>query len=74
MDIESGMTLVSAFDKGEIVGLGCFVKEATMFDHSADKTISTRLNSDGAKGKEGEADEAIDVTLCDIDIYRKHGK
>ena len=70
MDIESGMTLVSAFDKGEIVGLGCFVKEATMFDHSADKIILIRLNSDGTKGKEGESAEAIYATLCDLYIYR----
>ena len=74
MNLESGMPLALEFDKDERGSLGRFVKEATMFDHSADKKISTRLNSDGAKGKEGEADEAIDVTLCDIDIYRKHGK
>ena len=45
-----------------------------MFDYSVDKMISIRLISDSAKGKDGEADEAIDATLCDIDIYCKKGK
>ena len=31
----------------------------------------TSLNSDGAKGKDREASEAIDATLCGVDIFRK---
>ena len=45
-----------------------------MFDHYVDKKTSTRINSDGAKGRDREAAEAIDATLCDVDIYRKDGK
>ena len=45
-----------------------------MFDHSADKILPIRLNSDGVEGKDGKADEAIDDTLCDVDIYCKEGK
>ena len=45
-----------------------------MFDHYAYKIISIRLNSDGKKGKDGEATEAIDATLCGVDIYCKDGK
>ena len=68
------MPLTFAFDKGERGGLGCFVKEETMFDHYGDTIISIRLNSDSAKGKDGEADEAIDATLRNVDIYRKDVK
>ena len=73
-NIESGIPLVLAFDKGERVGLGPFVKEATMFDHYVDEIISIRLNTDGKKGKNREAAEAIDVTIYDVDIYRKYSK
>ena len=59
------------FEKYKKVGLGCSVKDATMFDHSGDKIISFRLKIVSAKGKDGEAGEAIDATLFDIDIYRK---
>ena len=45
-----------------------------MFDHSGDKIISIRLNSDGTKGKDGKYSEAIDVTLCNVYIYGKDGK
>ena len=45
-----------------------------MFDHYADKLISIRLNSDGAKVKGREAAEAIDTTLCNVDIYCKYRK
>ena len=41
-----------------------------MFDHSVEKVIPVRLNSDGTKGKEGESAEAIYATLCDLYIYR----
>ena len=68
------MPLVLVFYKGERGGLGRFVQEATTFEHSVDKIISIILNSDGANEKDGEADEAIDATLCDIDIYCKKGK
>ena len=60
---ESGMPLSFAFDKGERGGLGHSVKELIMFDHYADKIIPIRLNSDGAKGKDGEAAKSIDTTL-----------
>ena len=74
MNLESGMPLVLAFYKDERGGLGNFVKEATIFDHSVDKIIPIRLNSDSAKGKDREAAEVIDATLCDLYIYRKDGK
>ena len=45
-----------------------------MFDHSSDKIIFIRLNSDGAKGKGGEADGSIDAILCGVYIYRKDRK
>ena len=74
MNLESGMLLELAFGKVDKGGLGRFFKEATMFDHSTDKITSIRLNSDSAKGKNREAAEAIDATLCDVDIYRNYGK
>ena len=74
MNLESGMLLELAFGKVEIGGLGRFVKEATIFDHSADKIISIRCNSDGAKGKDREAAEAIYDTLYDVYIYCKYVK
>ena len=52
MNIDSGMSLVLSFDKVERVVLGSFVKDTTIFHHSADKIISIRLNSGGAKGKD----------------------
>ena len=60
-----------AFEKGDIEGLGNFIKEGTMFDHSVDKIIPIILNSGGAKVKEGESDKSIDTTLCNVDIYCK---
>ena len=45
-----------------------------MFDNSADKIILARFNSDGAKVNYREASEAIDNTLCNVDIYLKDGK
>ena len=68
------MPLELEFDKGKRGGRVCFVKEATMFDHSGDKIVSITLNSDGAKVKDGEAAEAIGATLCDVDIYCKYSK
>ena len=53
MNLDSGMPLALAFYKGRRGVLGSFFKEATMFDHSADKIISIRLNSDSVKGKYG---------------------
>ena len=72
--IDSGMLMAFVLEKYKISDLGCFVKDATMFDHSGDKIISTRLNSVSAKGKDGDAGEAIDATLFDVDIYRKDRK
>ena len=63
MNLESGMLLELAFGKVDKGGLGRFFKEATMFDQSTDKIIPIRLNIGSAKGKDGEAAEAIDITL-----------
>ena len=52
-NLDSGMPLALAFDKGEKGGLGCFVIKATIFDHSGDKIISIRLNSDDVMVKDG---------------------
>ena len=68
------MPLVLEFYKGGRGVLGCFVEDETMFGHSANKLISIRLNSDGAKVKYGEATEEIDATLCNVEIYRKDVK
>ena len=62
-NLDSGMPMALEFDKDERGGLGRFVKEATMFDQSTDKIIPIRLNIGSAKGKDGEAAEAIDITL-----------
>ena len=45
-----------------------------MFDHYANKIILSRLRSDGAKGKGGESAQAMDATLCGVDIYCKEYK
>ena len=68
------MPLALTFDKGKRGGIGRFVKEATMFDHYADKMILIRLNSDGTNGKYVEASEEITTTFCDVDIYCKYRK
>ena len=73
-NLESGMPLASVFDKGERGGLGRLIKEEIMFDHSVDKIIPIRLNSDGAEGKDIESAKAIDATLCDVYIYYKDSK
>ena len=45
-----------------------------MFDHSADKISSIRLNSNGTIGKHGESAEEIYATLWDVDIYCEDSK
>ena len=71
-NLGSEMPLVFAFDKGDRGGFGRFIKEATMFDHSADKIILIRLNSGGVKVKDREAAESIDAALCNVDICCKY--
>ena len=56
-NLEPGMPMALSFDKGKRGRIGSFVKEEARFDHSADKIISIRLNSNGARGKDGESDE-----------------
>ena len=68
------MPLSLAFDKVNRGVIGCFVKEETMFVHSADNIISIRLNSDSTRVKYGESYKSIEATLCDVYIYRKDGK
>ena len=71
---EAGSPIALAFDKGMRAGIDRFVKEMTRFDHDGDKVVSVRVNSDGAKGQNSEAAEAIDCSLKEIDKYRSDGK
>ena len=73
-NIDSGMLMAFVLEKYKISDLGCFVKYATMFEHSADKIILIRINNDGAKVKDGEDAEEIYAILCDVDIYCKDEK
>ena len=73
-NLESEMQLALSFDKVKRGGLCSFVKESKMFDHSEDIIILIRLNSDGAKGKDGEYTGTIDTTHFDVDVYPKGGK
>jgi hypothetical protein len=73
-ELEKGTPFALAFDKGERAGLGRFVKEMTYFDHEKERVVNVRINSDGAKGKDAEAAEAIDCSLKDIDAYRDDGE
>ena len=71
---EADSPIALAFDKGMRAGIDRFVKEMTHFDHDGDKVVSVRINSDGAKGQNSEAAEAIDCSLKEIDKYRTDGK
>lgn len=71
---EEDSPIALAFDKGMRAGIDRFVKEMTHFDHADDKVVSVRINSDGAKGQNSEAAEAIDCSLKEIDKYRNDDK